>query len=233
MLQQSMQPVMLPYAGQLGPWGPAVTALPGQWPAPQFGVNVPPLAGAGLQQPSAYPGLGALGTPPMAGFNYELAPAAHLPSGDVALPLGDHLLAATKEKIIKGEFVDIFSLLFRELEKKDKEDLDEKDKEKLKKWKVDRNWASWLPGFFIYAGVISHAQLWRASALWQYADIIYKAYTGFSGPSWVNYDEEFRMRAALNPALWWDQIHPQLWLQVMTAARPSVGERSDSGHLVS
>lgn len=68
--------------------------------------------------------------------------------------------------------------------------------------------------------------------MWQYVDIIYKAYTGFSGPSWVRYNEKFRMRAALNPALRWDQIHPQLWLQVMTASRPSFGNCSDSGHVV-
>lgn len=48
-----------------------------------------------------------------------------------------------------------FSILFHELEKKDKEDLDETEKEKLKKCNVKRTWANWLPEFFIDAGVIS------------------------------------------------------------------------------
>lgn len=112
--------------------------------------------------------------------------------------------------------------------KKGKEDLDEEDKEKLKKRKVDRIWANWLSRFFIYAVLISQAQPWHAASLWQYVDILCKAYTSFSGPSWVCYSEEFGMRVALNPALRWDQIHPQLWLQVMTA-RPSFRDHSDSG----
>lgn len=49
--------------------------------------------------------------------------------------LGNHLIAATKEKILKGEFVNIVSLLFREAEMKDKDNLEE---EKLKDRKVHR-----------------------------------------------------------------------------------------------
>lgn len=67
--------------------------------------------------------------------------------------------------------------------------------------------------------------------MWQYIELIHKAYMGFLGPSSVRYDEEFCMRVALNPALRWDQIHPQLWLQVMMASRPSMGDQSDSGHV--
>lgn len=36
----------------------------------------------------------------------------------------------------------------------------------------------------------------------------------------------------MNPSLPWDQIHPQLQLQVMVSARPNVGNRSHSGHVV-
>lgn len=71
-----------------------------------------------------------------------------------------------------------------------------------------------------------------ATSLWQYIDIVYKVYTGFSGPAWLQYNKEFHMRAAINPALQWDQVHQQLWLQVMKLARPDAGECSDSGHLV-
>lgn len=55
---------------------------------------------------------------------------------------------------------------------------------------------------------------------------------GFFGPILGCYDKEFHMRAALNPTLRWDQIHQQLWLQIMTASRPSTGDLSDSGHVV-
>ncbi|XP_054843457.1 uncharacterized protein LOC129335043 [Eublepharis macularius] len=204
------------------PW-----SQPNNWG--QFGAAAPSGHGQSLgSQVNWYGGVphGASGQPavwqayPPGGWNpqigtvsYGMVPFNALPFGDTALPLGDHLTQATREKILRGEYVDIFTLLFRELEKKDKEDLDERDKEKLKRRKVDRNWHNWLPGMFIYAGVIARAQPWRAAPLFQYMDIIYKGYTEFSGTAWMQYDEEFRMRAALNPAMQWDRIHQQLWLQ--------------------
>lgn len=54
------------------------------------------------------------------------------------MPLGEHLAQVIRNKILRGEYVDLFSLLYRELEKKDKDLQDEK--EILKKCKVDRNW---------------------------------------------------------------------------------------------
>lgn len=63
---------------------------------------------------------------------------ASLPSGDLALPLGKHILPVTRENILRGKFIDLFSLLYWEPEKKDKEELDEWNKEKLKKYKVER-----------------------------------------------------------------------------------------------
>lgn len=53
------------------------------------------------------------------------------------------------------------------------------------------------------------------------------------GLAWLQYKEEFRMRAVNNLALPWDQVQQQqLWLQVMVQAKPNQGDRSDSGHLV-
>lgn len=75
------------------------------------------------------------------------------------MPLQDHLTTNTRDKILQGEYVDIFSLLFRELEKKDKDDQDEYEKECIKCHKVDCNWANWHLGFLIYASVIMQFQL--------------------------------------------------------------------------
>lgn len=52
-----------------------------------------------------------------------------IPSGDIALPLVEYLLPTTREKILRGEFVDFFS---KELEKKDKDLLDDREKKILK-----------------------------------------------------------------------------------------------------
>lgn len=109
--------------------------------------NVPVFLGAGGQPAFQYLGWGGLCLPSYDSMAYVATPLAALPTGDVILPLGDHLLAFTKEKILRGKFVDVFfHFLPHELEKKDKEDLYEKDKAKLKKHKIDRNWANWFPG---------------------------------------------------------------------------------------
>lgn len=136
-----------------------------------------------------------------------MAPHMSFLVGDMSLLLGEHLLPAMKEKIYKGEFFNFFLLLYRELQKKDKQDLDEKEKEMLKCRKVDRNWSNWVAGFLIYAGVIAKMQPWRATTLFQYFDMIYKAFTGFSGHAYLQYDEEFRIWTTMNPILQWDQVY--------------------------
>lgn len=81
------------------------------------------------------------------------SPDTPVPTGDMAMSLGEHLSKATRDKILKGEFIDFFSLLYREVEKKDKDLMDDREKEVLRKRKVDRTWANWLSRYLIYVGV--------------------------------------------------------------------------------
>ena len=94
------------------------------------------------------------------------------------------------------------------------------------------SWANRLPGIFIYCGVIVKEQPWRALPLLQYIDLIYRAYVDYQGHAWLLYDKSFHMRAAICPNLHWDLPQPGLRLQYMTLARPSTGDRFDSGHLI-
>lgn len=139
-----------------------------------------------------------------------------------AVPLGFYLHPATKEKIWRGEFVDVFSLLFRV------EPMEEQDQHP----KVERNFDNWLSGFLIYVSVLLQAQLWRGLALIKYMDIILRIRTFFVGPAWLQYDEMFRMQAAVLPSLPWDRIEPDLWLDLFTQYEYVDGPRADSGHIV-
>lgn len=47
-----------------------------------------------------------------------------MPSGDIAMPLGEHFLQATRDKILRGECMDVFTLLYQEIGKKDKDLMD-------------------------------------------------------------------------------------------------------------
>ena len=51
---------------------------------------------------------------------YASAKGSLIPYGAVSTPIGYHLLPANKEKFWRGKFVDIFSLVFREEETRDK-----------------------------------------------------------------------------------------------------------------
>lgn len=155
-----------------------------------------------------------------------------LPSVDIAMPLGDHLPQATREKILQGEYVDLFSILYHKVEKNDKDLLDDKEKEILRKRKIEQMWTNWLSGYLVYAWVIVQEHPDRGPALFQYMDIIYKVYLNFASDCWLQYDEDFRIRANSKPALPWDQVHSGLWLQTMTVNKVLSGERAHSGHLV-
>lgn len=58
-----------------------------------------------------------------------------------------------------------FSLLFRELEKTDREELDERQKERFKKRVVDRTWANWLSRFLFMLGSLPEHNQQRPMAL--------------------------------------------------------------------
>lgn len=48
----------------------------------------------------------------------------------------------------------------------------------------------------------------------------------------MQYKEQFRMRAALNPTLRCDQVDLALWMQVLPFAKPNLVKLSHSGHMV-
>lgn len=152
--------------------------------------------------------------------------------GDIALPLGGHLALSIKEKIWRGEFVDIFSLLQVEPEPVQRIGEPLRDQEVVRQRKIDKNWTNWLNGYFIYASVVLQMYPSKAVALFKYADIIHRAFRDYSGPAWASYDQHFRLRAAHDPALDWRVPQWELWSQLVVPSRPMFGDRSDSGHLI-
>nr|XP_008110365.1 PREDICTED: uncharacterized protein LOC100554042 isoform X1 [Anolis carolinensis] len=143
-----------------------------------------------------------------------------------AIELGSHLTQKTIDKILRAEYIDIFSLMFREPDESDDE-----EEEEIKR-KIDKNWGNWFTCFLIYAGVITKAYPARAHSLIEYLNIIYKARVNFRGNAWLLYDERFRTEAAQDHTLRWDLIEAQLWLQIMVSPRKTQGEKADSGHTI-
>ena len=109
--------------------------------------------------------------------------------------------------------MDIFSLLNRESEKREKDKVDVMEKERSHRNKPNRSRVNWRLAFIIYAGIIIKVQPWRAFSLFKQLDLIYRAYMDFPGHAWLLYNEVIHIHAPIHPAMWWDEQNPQLWLQ--------------------
>lgn len=151
-------------------------------------------------------------------------------------PLGVHLKQEVREKIWKGEYVEIFSLL--PLEKfhieRGKADESKKEEEEKRRWRlIPRTFSNWLQAFAIMASVIGEKAPENCSPLFCYMDAIGEAYRVYGGTAWLRYDEQFRQRKALRPGLRWDHKDIGLWMKLMTHARaagqPFLGGAGSSG----
>ncbi|XP_071418370.1 coiled-coil domain-containing protein 8 homolog [Pithys albifrons albifrons] len=127
-------------------------------------------------------------------------------------PLGYKLAKATKERIWRGEFIDLFSLLHTELAPehgpRPGDTLDQ-----------------WVSAFLVYASVLCEKHPARCGAMFKYLDTIRKLHATYGGTSWMNYDEDFRRRAAKNPSLPWGDVDLDLWMKWMAPLKSLVPRR--------
>lgn len=157
-------------------------------------------------------------------------------------PLGLHLKQEVRDKLWKGEYFDIFSLLPLEkfnLDRVKPDDSKKEDEEKRRYRLIPRTFTNWLQAFAIMASVIGEKQREHCSALFCYQDAIGEAYRVYGGTAWLRYDEQFRQRRAIRPALRWDHKDISLWMRLMTTARApkqffpgGTGGPSTQGHTV-
>ncbi|XP_077306286.1 uncharacterized protein LOC143925697 [Lithobates pipiens] len=138
-------------------------------------------------------------------------------------PLGFHLSSSVKEKIWRGEFVDLLSLLpsskefLSKLDKKS-EERSEEDRRRA----VPRTFQNWLQAFCIFASVMGEKFPEKCSGLFQHLDIVAEAFRHFGGISWFHYDENFRQKLAVHPSLRWGVKDVGLWLNLMLPPKPQV-----------
>ncbi|KAM3923887.1 uncharacterized protein RB166_012822 [Leptodactylus fuscus] len=137
-------------------------------------------------------------------------------------PLGAHLEQEVRDKIWKGEYVEIFSLLPLERFNLDraKKDESKKEEEEERRYRlIPRTFSNWLQAFTILASVIGEKAPENCSALFCYMDVIGEAYRVYGGQAWLRYDEQFRQRKALRPSIRWDHKDISLWLKLMVPVR--------------
>ncbi|XP_056409991.1 uncharacterized protein LOC130338807 [Hyla sarda] len=144
-------------------------------------------------------------------------------------PLGAHLKAEVRERIWKGEYVEIFSLLPLEKFNLDrvKPDESKKEEEERRRYRlIPRTFNNWLQAFAILASVIGEKAPDNCSGLFCYLDSVGEAYRTYGGTAWLRYDEQFRQRKAVRPSLRWDHKDISLWMKLMAAPRAPGGQQS-------
>lgn len=110
----------------------------------------------------------------------------------MSTPLGEHLHPYNRNKIWRGDYIDLLFFLFREPELKPWAGCGTiaHELEQYKHSEVKRNWNNWLSDYAAYMAVVIQAQPWRASSLIKYQDIVHRAYSFIVGSAWLRYYNE-------------------------------------------
>ncbi|KAJ1090814.1 hypothetical protein NDU88_003943 [Pleurodeles waltl] len=136
--------------------------------------------------------------------------------------LAAHVAPEIKEKIWKGEFVDIFSLVRakrREVETKEKDTKSSAFGEK--KQKIEENITNWLFGYNVFMTVMLEKKPEIGIAMIFYANKILKAHHAYGGNAWLEYDRDFRWAKVEDPAIGWDQTEVNVWLECVNNKLPT------------
>ncbi|KAJ1218579.1 hypothetical protein NDU88_006157 [Pleurodeles waltl] len=109
--------------------------------------------------------------------------------------LAAHEAPDIREKIWKGEFVDMFSLIRakrRDVETKDKDAKASSSRDK--KPKIEESITNWLFGFNVFMSVMLEKKPETGIAMICYVNKILKAHHMYGGNAWLEYDRDFRWR---------------------------------------
>ncbi|OCT57116.1 hypothetical protein XELAEV_18003994mg [Xenopus laevis] len=128
-------------------------------------------------------------------------------------PIGLHLSSAVRDKIVRGDYIDLLSLLpsSKEFLKNDKRGDNEEDRRRP----VARTFSNWLQAFCIYANILTEKHPEIAPGLFKHVDMILEAYKSYGGVAWFIYDDRFRQKMAINKMLKWGVKDIDLWMGML------------------
>ncbi|XP_069097417.1 uncharacterized protein [Pleurodeles waltl] len=136
--------------------------------------------------------------------------------------LAAHVDSEIKDKIWKGDFVDIFSLVRAKRREVESKDRDSKASSLTdKKTKIEENITNWLFGFNMFMSVMLEKKPEIGMSMICYANKILKAHHMYGGKAWLEYDRDFRWAKIEDPAIGWDQTEVNVWLECVSNKLPS------------
>ena len=140
--------------------------------------------------------------------------------------LGCGISNQVKETIIKGEYIEMSSLLEKNQYENREQTVSIVNGELLvqtiRKQKIN-NVEVWTDAFINFIDVFCPVHKNRCNELLKYMHTIRLGAKRLAGHDWVHYDEQFRLRKALNPSSSWAVVDTELWLLYMNNSGKTYG----------
>lgn len=144
--------------------------------------------------------------------------------------LGYHVDNATKQKIVNGEYINLATLLVRDANRLQLSTLSmDSQGQIIAQPKHNHRLTTiekWTDAFIIYACIYLTAHPSKTHQLFKYMHDVRLGAEKSQG--WVTYDEQYRLRMAINPSNNWGVIDSELWLVYMTPGIQSNTNRPSS-----
>ncbi|CAI7935035.1 Hypothetical predicted protein, partial [Podarcis lilfordi] len=125
--------------------------------------------------------------------------------------VGNHLSQKKRDKILNGDFIDMFRLLPPAKLTGKGEKRRSHGKRRYRAPRVERTFDHWLDGFQVFMGVVSAAYPKRAMHLVAYLAHVRRARDLAGDTAALNYDEDFRRNASLLSSTRWDLRDQNYW----------------------
>ncbi|XP_067321455.1 uncharacterized protein [Anolis sagrei] len=141
-------------------------------------------------------------------------------------PPGTHLSRRLRNKILRGYYVDIFSLLEPEGEEGWEPPTKRRHRKRDTVRPVERSFVNWIAGYSVYMGVVAAAFPERGWHLINHQIHVLRARKLAGEIAAIAYDTAFRKRASQSARTRWDLINHDIWL---TEVMPSIRGKHETG----
>ncbi|CAI5776639.1 finger 703-like [Podarcis lilfordi] len=125
--------------------------------------------------------------------------------------LGNHLSQKKRNKILNGDYVDMFTLLPPTKLIGKGERRRSSGKGRYRTPRAERTFKNWLDGYQVFMGVVCAAYPRRSMDLVAYLAHVRRAHSLAGEQAALTYDENFRRNASLLPSTRWDLTDPNFW----------------------
>lgn len=233
MVQLSTNPSQTQVLATNFPIPVVTTVLPTQYQLPAQStfsdVSTQQQQSTNIAAPSVTQGLMQT-TPVNLGNNTLVVPSTYMytpnPTVGVASELTVNVSSIIKEKIHKGEYIDLAVLL---ADNQSINDLDQslviqngqlvmKTKQHTQKIYTIETWTN---AFIVYISIYIEVHPGQIQHLLKYMSMIRLGASRTTGIGWKVYDEQFRLRKSVNPNISWSSVDQELWLIYLHNTKPS------------